>query len=266
LTGVSVPGGNAGRAAAVTHAVDTAAGDVPGSLILSQDYFNGADWRAVFISDYKATHTALGGIQAPAARGVSTYNNGFGYGYPTTPVGNRGTYEQIVQIGKATGQCPGTKGEMMFPLGQSGFVPSNGAPFGFNFAGRSPHTQTLHPIWRDWRFIPMLISGAGLATSNGDADGNGILDSWECWHFNKTGVSATSKQNGPGDVDGDRRSNLEEYQAGSDPNDSDTDDDGVVDGFDAEPQDRLLANPRVPTVAGTSDKGRGDGSGKGKGK
>jgi hypothetical protein len=152
---------------------------------------------------------------------------------------------------------------MMFPLGQSGFVPSNGAPFGFNFAGRDPNTQTLHPIWRDWRFIPMLLSGAGLATSNGDADGNGILDSWECWHFNKTGVSATSKQNGPGDPDGDRFSNLEEYQA-PDPNDTDTDDDGVVDGFDAEPR-TVLASARCPPSPPPPTRG-GRRSGKGKGK
>ncbi|MDP3910009.1 MAG: hypothetical protein Q8Q14_06430, partial [Gemmatimonadales bacterium] len=191
---------------------------------------------------------------------------GFGYSYPSTPVGNRGTYEHVAQVKKAGGQCGGTKGEMMFPLGQSGFVPSAGAPFVPNFAGRSPHTDSLHTIWRDWRFVPMLRSGAELANNGGDVDGNGILDSWECWHFNKTGVAATSKQNGPGDPDGDRFSNAEEWAAGTDPNDSDTDDDGVLDGFDAEPQDRLLANPRVPTVEPTSDKGRGDGSGTGKGK
>ena len=112
----------------------------------------------------------------------------------------------------------------------------------------------------------MLISGADLAVNSGDVDGNGILDSWECWHFDKTGVAATSRQNGPGDPDGDRLSNLEEWTAGTDPNAADTDDDGVLDGFDAAPQDRQDTTARVPTVEATSDRGRGDGSGTGKDK
>jgi hypothetical protein len=264
-TGVSIPSGGQGRREAVTHAVDTAAADVPGSLILSQDYFNGADWRTVFIAAYQATHTALGGVQAPNPRGTSSYVHPFGFAFPTTPRGNRGTYEQIVQVEPTKAKCGGPRGEYIFPLGQSGFIPNNGAPFSGNFAGRSPHTESLHPIWRDWRFVPMLKAGATIASANGDADGNGILDAWECWHFDKTGVAATSQQNGPGDPDGDRLSNLEEYQAGSDPNDSDTDDDGVLDGFDAKPQNRLDTTARTPTVEPTSDKGRGDGSGTGKG-
>jgi hypothetical protein len=109
LTGVSVPGGNAGRAAAVTHAVDTAAGDVPGSLILSQDYFNGADWRAVFISDYKATHTALGGIQAPVHAAFRPTTTAL-HGYPTTPVGNRAP----------TSRSSGREGHRAVPRDQGG--------------------------------------------------------------------------------------------------------------------------------------------------
>jgi len=185
--------------------------------------------------------------------------------FPTTPVGNRGTYEQIVQVKPDKPNCGGPRGEMIFPLGQSGYIPNNGVPFQANFGARDPNTDSLHPIWRDWRFVPMLKAGDTLATSNGDADGDGMLDAWECWHFDKTSLPATSQQNGPGDGDGDRLSNLEEYLAGSDPNDSDTDDDGVLDGFDAKPQNRLDTTARVPTVEPTSDKGRGDGSGTGKG-
>jgi hypothetical protein len=112
----------------------------------------------------------------------------------------------------------------------------------------------------------MLLAGAGLAANGGDGDGNGMLDAWECWHFDRVGVAATSQQNGPGDPDGDRLSNQEEWLAGSDPNDSDTDDDGVLDGFDAAPQNRQVTTARVPTVDATSDHGRGDGSGTGKDK
>jgi acyl-homoserine lactone acylase PvdQ len=257
-TGASIPGGSRGRRAAVTHAIDFVAGDVPGSLVLSQDYLNGADFEQLMIDEFIDALDNLGGIPAPVARQTRSYNHPFGIPFPITTRGNRGTYQQIVQVEPTSASCGGPKGEMIFPLGQSGFISTGFVP--------GPNTTTLHPIWADWRHIPMLQGGAGLATNSGDVDGNGIFDAWECWHFNKTGVKATSKQNGPGDPDGDRLSNLEEYLAGSDPNDSDTDDDGVLDGFDAQPQDRQASDPRTPTVEATSDRGRGDGSGTGKGK
>ena len=186
----------------------------------------------------------------------------FGIAFPSTTRGNRGTYQQMVKMGKPKRECGGAQGEMVFPLGQSGFI-----PFAGPFVGGTPapHTTSLHPIWADWRHIPMLQMGSSIA-NEGDDDGNGIVDAWECWHFGRVGVVATSKQLGPGDPDGDRLSNAEEFQAGSDPKDSDTDDDGVLDGFDAAPQDRQDTTARVPTVDPTADKGRGDGSGTGKDK
>jgi acyl-homoserine lactone acylase PvdQ len=262
-TGVSIPNGSRGRRAAVTHAIDFANADVPGSLPLSQDYLNGATPGQVMIDAFIATLDDLGGIPAPVARQTRNYVHPFGIAFPSTTRGNRGTYQQIVQVGRARGSCVGAKGEMIFPLGQSGFIPFAG-PFVGGTPG--PNTATLHPIWADWRHVPMLMSGADLAVNGGDTDGNGILDSWECWHFDRVGVAATSRQNGPGDPDGDRLSNQEEWLAGSDPNDSDTDDDGVLDGFDAAPQDRQDTTARVPTVPATSDRGRGDGTGTGKGK
>jgi hypothetical protein len=262
-TGVAIPGGSRGRREAVTHAIDAALGDVPGSLSLSRDYLNGVDPFQLLIDEFIDTLDALGGIPAPVARGTNSYVHPFGIAFPTTTAGNRGTYQQIVQVKQSQGQCGGSQGEMIFPLGQSGFIPFAG-PFVGGPPG--PNTTTLHPIWADWRHIPMLLAGAGLAVNDGDGDGNGILDAWECWHFGRVGVAATSGQNGPGDPDGDRLSNLEEWTAGSDPHDSDTDDDGVVDGFDAAPQNRQITTARVPTVPPTSDRGRGDGSGKGKNK
>jgi acyl-homoserine lactone acylase PvdQ len=262
-TGAFLNGGSRGRRAHVTHVIDFAAGDVVGSLPLSRDYLNGADYRQMMIDAFIAALDDLGGIPAPIARRTRNYVHPFGIAFPSTTRGNRGTYQQIVQVDRAGGECGGSKGEMIFPLGQSGFIPFEGP-----FDGGPPgaNTTTLHPIWADWRHVPMLQGGAGLATNGGDSDGNGILDAWECWHFGRVGVKATSRQNGPGDPDGDRLSNAEEWMAGADPRDSDTDDDGVLDGFDAAPQDRQITTPRVPTVEATSDRGRGDGSGTGKDK
>ena len=139
----------------------------------------------------------------------------FGIAFPSTTRGNRGTYQQMVQVGQPSSQCAGTKGEMIFPLGQSGFIPFAGP---FNGGPPAVHTTTLHPIWADWRHVPMLQLGSSVANA-GDGDGNGLVDAWECWYFDKTGVKATSRQNGPGDPDGDRLSNLEESLAGTDPTD-----------------------------------------------
>jgi hypothetical protein len=164
-----------------------------------------------------------------------------------------------VQVKKPQGECGGSRGEMIFPLGQSGFI-SFAGPFVGGTPG--PNTTTLHPIWADWRHVPMLLAGASLAVNGGDGDGNGILDAWECWHFDQAGVAATSKQNGPGDPDGDRLSNHEEWLAGSDPNDADTDDDGVPDGFDAAPQNRQVTTARVPPWRPPTAAGRRPGRGK----
>jgi hypothetical protein len=262
-TGMTLPGGSRGRREHVTHVLDFALGDVPGSLPLSRDYLGGADPFQLLIDEFIDTLDALGGIPAPVARGNNNYVHPFGIAFPTTPRGNRGTYQQIVQVEQSKAECGGPRGEMIFPLGQSGFIPF-AAPFVGGAPG--PHTTTLHPIWADWRHVPMLAGGESLALNGGDTDGNGILDAFECWHFDRTGVAATSQQGGPGDPDGDRLSNLEEWTAGSDPNDADTDDDGVVDGFDAAPQNRQITTARVPTVPPTSDRGRGDGTGKGKNK
>jgi hypothetical protein len=246
----------------VTHAIDHAAGDVAGSLALSRDYLGGADFRQVMIDGFIDALDALGGIPAPVTRRTRNYVHPFGIAFPSTTRGNRGTYQQMIKMGKPKRECGGAQGEMVFPLGQSGFIPYAGPFVGGTPA---PHTTSLHPIWADWRHIPMLQMGSSIA-SEGDDDGNGIVDAWECWHFGRVGVAATSKQLGPGDPDGDRLSNAEEFQAGSDPKDSDTDDDGVLDGFDAAPQDRRDTTARVPTVDPTADKGRGDGSGTGKDK
>lgn len=230
---LGVPGGAHGEAL-VVHAIDAAAGDVPGSRAQSftGDYFGGADWRVV-VRDALAT-VAAGGIPADAPRPQTTYDHPLAaldpdLRFPPTPAGNRGTYEQILEVG------PTVRGEFIFPLGQSAHIEGS-LDAGVTFI--DPDVLTLHPIWRDWRFVPMLAVSDDLAADpQGDTDGDGILDGYERYWFASLAQGATED----GDIDGLEL--LDEYLAGADPTDDDTDDDGDFDGIDPAPQDRLLTVP-----------------------
>ncbi len=173
---------------------------------------------------------ATGGIPPDPPRAISRYRHPLAALFPVlefepTPQGNRGTYEQIVEV------APVVNGEFIFPLGQSGHI--EGSLGGVTFI--DPNVTSLHPIWRDWRFVPMLHVGEDLAGApTGDADGDGVLDGYERWYYGNTAEVAGS------DTDGDGATLLTEFQEGSDPLDPDTDDDGIPDGADGEPQNRLL--------------------------
>ena len=231
---VGVPGGSRGLAM-VLHAIDQAAGDVPGSYAQQYggDYFGGAGWQAV-VRDALA-ELAPAGIPPKGARPQSRYRHPLAAAFPilefpSTPAGNRGIWEQIVEAG------PVVEGEFVFPLGQSGLIVSDAG----GLPAPTPHTTTLHPIWRDWRFVPMLhVSGDLEQSGTGDVDGDGVLDGYERWYFGDAKAKAKS------DADGDQASLLDEFLAGADPTDADTDGDGILDGLDGtvglEPdaQDRL---------------------------
>jgi hypothetical protein len=231
---LGVPGGAHGEAL-VVHAIDAAAGDVPGSRAqsFSGDYFGGADWRVV-VRDALAT-VAVSGIPPDAPRPNTTYNHPLAaldpqLRFPTTKSGNRGTWEQIVEVG------PIVRGEFIFPLGQSAHIEGSLAT-GATFI--DPNVLTLHPIWRDWRFVPMLSIGEDLAADAlGDTDGDGILDAYERYWFAGLGYGDAA------DDDADGLDLVDEYLTGSDPTDDDTDDDGEFDGIDPSPQDRLVPEPR----------------------
>lgn len=228
---IGVPGGT-DALNLVQHAIDSAAADVAGSYAQAygSDYFNSTDWETVVRDGLSSL--ASGGIPADSPRGNSTYNHPLAalfseLSFDPTPVGNRGTYEQIVEADGVV------KGEFIFPLGQSGLIEGT---FG-GVTGIDPNFTSLHAIWRDWRFVPMLHVGEDLEANGGnpDVDGDGVWDAFERWYFDD--ISPRAGQ----DADGDKANLVDEFLAGTDPTDPDTDDDGILDGRDTAGQDRLAS-------------------------
>ena len=152
-----------------------------------------------------------------------------------------GTYEQITDL------SPVLKAEFIFPLGQSGHF--EGSIAGVTLI--DPNATSFQPIWRDWRFVPMLRVSEDLeAGGNPDGDGDGVFDAFERWYFGDTSRNAND------DSDGDKTKLIDEFLAGTDPTDADTDDDGIPDGRDTLGQDRLrsgylkLKGKIIPTTDG----------------
>ena len=172
-TGVSVP--TSTRAMnMVQHAMDSAAADVPGSYEqeYTGDYFNGTDWRVTVVNSLASLATTPG-IGPDTLRGTSSYNHPLSslfpsLSFPKTPFGNRGTYEQIVEVG------PVVNGEFMFPLGQSGLIQGSIA----GVTSIDPNFTSLHTIWRDWRFVPMLHVAQDLGP---------VPDHFMCYKAKRTG-------------------------------------------------------------------------------
>jgi hypothetical protein len=234
---LGVPRGRRGLAL-VQHALDAGAGDVPGAypLAFGGDYFDGEPWPSLL-----SRVAGQRGLSADRPRGVDRYVHplagllGGATGcddaateplvFECTPEGNRGVWEQIVEVG------PTVQGEFIFPLGQSGHL--EGDLGGASFV--HPDAESLQPIWRDWRFLPMLPVARDLAdTGSADPDGDGVLDAFERWYFGDTSPQAAD------DADADGLDLSGELAAGSDPTDPDTDGDGLADGRDRAPQDRLV--------------------------
>jgi hypothetical protein len=185
-------------------------------------------WETTVRNSLSALATA--GIPADSSRPNSTYNHPLSplfpsLMFPPTPAGNRGTYEQIVDVG------PVVNGEFMFPLGQSGLI--QGSISGVTSI--DPNFTSLHPLWRDWRFAPILHVSQDLAGGgSADSDGDGVFDGYERWYFGDLTHGAADDD----DLDGSTLA--QEFADGTDPTDSDTDDDGIPDGSDGKPQDRLM--------------------------
>jgi hypothetical protein len=93
--------------------------------------------------------------------------------------------------------------------------------------------------------------GNGTGNATADLDKDGLPDAWEKEHFN-----STTAQTGANDPDTDGLDNKAEYAAGTDPNEADTDGDGLNDAADPKPltaeaegEDRLEMYAGAPMFA-----------------
>ena len=66
------------------------------------------------------------------------------------------------------------------------------------------------------------------ADTDDDSDGDGMSDSWE----SARGHNPNSNSDASSDPDGDGLTNLQEFLAGTDPHDADSDGDSIADGLD----------------------------------
>lgn len=141
-------------------------------------------------------------------------------------------------------------------VGTVGVASSTGANSGMKMSFYRKPTPAAQAPWLAGRSYYVLVNNtsagtlpfsmvmAGKALSVADADGDGLPDQWEVANFGDISKLPSA------DTDGDGLTNLQEMQAGTDPNKADTDGDGVKDGADAFPLD--------PTESVDSD---GDGIG-----
>ncbi|NQY90608.1 MAG: penicillin acylase family protein [Deltaproteobacteria bacterium] len=230
----------------VLHAIDAAEGDVVGAYVPAYggDYFNGSDWKQV-LHDSFCTYAAANPTIGTSNRSMRNYDHPLSalpcqggcetpIEFDPTPRGNRGTWEQIIEVGSVV------KGEFIYPMGQSSEVAGTAAGFTANNLKQAYHTSSLHPLWRDWRFAPMLHVCEAVTfgvDEDGDADNDGVIDGFETWYYD-----GDLSNDGSSDTDGDGATLATEYRWGSDPTLADTDGDTVPDGLDVAPQDRLCVS------------------------
>lgn len=85
------------------------------------------------------------------------------------------------------------------------------------------------------------VRTTGVPIQVDDTDGDKLADSWELIHFIQPGedpvvnlATVLARATAEGDLDGDGVTNLAEFTSGSNPGDTDSDDDGLPDGVETE--------------------------------
>ncbi len=92
-----------------------------------------------------------------------------------------------------------------------------------------------------------VLSGIAVTTlPNPDSDNDGLLDVWEYGYF----PGDLTKLSGNGDFDSDGATDKKEYEASTNPTDSDSDDDGLSDGAEL---NRLVGGVPAPTNPNSKD-------------
>ncbi|MBT4819992.1 MAG: hypothetical protein HON70_30055, partial [Lentisphaerae bacterium] len=134
----------------------------------------------------------------------------------------------------------------------------DGGTYAEDFTQHLPAPADIDP---DWVTAARMVNGArmieGLSGLE-DSDSDSLPDSWEYDNFGDLSHDGTA------DTDGDGLTDWSEYEAGTDPNDTDTDDDGIVDADEDADFDGLTnleeqTYGTLPGVPDTDDDGVGDG-------
>jgi hypothetical protein len=153
--------------------------------------------------------------------------------------------DQLTAYSTAKGPITFTVGDIETPAGSltlsaassnNTLVPVTNIVFGGSGVNR---TVTITPTPGEYGTTTLIIRVSdGSATAedsliltvnspDSDTDSDGMTDGWEV----ANGLDPTADE-GAEDPDGDGLTNLEEYQAGTDPNNADSDNDGLEDGWE----------------------------------
>jgi hypothetical protein len=129
-----------------------------------------------------------------------------------------------------------------------------GAPSGTGIGAFTLGKARVHDVALDDATILAQFNAEKAAFNLNDTDGDGMPD----WYEERYGLNK-NVNDAALDLDNDGLTNLEEFQAGTIPNNPDTDGDGVMDGAEVHRMKGGLPAPTNPLVADTDGDGLSDG-------